>query len=70
MLLCRVQVQLSVRANTLRQQRLCISQPLAEVIHVTMELPPLLYGAVKAPAAGRGLYSSYRHQILVTCTKM
>lgn len=47
----RVQVQLSVRANALGQLCLCISQPLAEVIHVTVELPPLLYGTVKTPAA-------------------
>lgn len=48
---CRVQVQLSIRANTLGHQSLCISQPLAEVIHVTVELPPLLYSAVETPAA-------------------
>ncbi len=48
---CRVQVQLPIRANALGQQCLCIGQPLAQVIHVTVELPPLLYGAVKTPAA-------------------
>lgn len=48
----RVQVQLFVRPNTLRHYLLCISQPLAEVIHVAVELPPLLYSAIKAPASG------------------
>lgn len=46
---CRVQVQLSIRANALRQQRLGVSQPLTQVIHVTVELPPLFDGTIKTP---------------------
>lgn len=47
---CWVQVQLPIRADALGQQSLRISQPLAEVIHVTVELPPLLHGTVESPA--------------------
>ena len=54
MLPCRVHVQLSIRADALRQQGLCVSQPLVQVVHVTVELPPLLYGAVETPAAPPG----------------
>lgn len=48
----RVQVQPSVRPNTLGHQPLCVGQPLAEVIHVAVELPPLLYSTIEAPASG------------------
>lgn len=47
----RVQVQLSIGPDALGHQPLCISQPLAEVVHVAVELPPLLHGTVKTPAA-------------------
>lgn len=49
----RLQLQLPVGADALGQQPLRVGQPLAEVVHVTVELPPLFHGAVEAPAVGR-----------------
>lgn len=62
MLSCRLQVQLSFRANALRQQCLCVSQPLTQVIHVTVELPPLFYGTVKTPAAQQQNRHTHTHK--------
>lgn len=47
----RLQVQLPIRAHTVRQQRLSVTQPLTQVVHLTVELPPLLDGTVESPAA-------------------